>query len=407
VSAVRRVEIAFATGVAIALFGWALIGVPAWRDAIWTSNDFPFIWAGPAAALRGIDPYDPALWPGTPERLGAGGRREAVYDYPPWTTLALLPIGALPLEPAAAVWAYGGLALAAAAMLALARASLQRAPLAALPIGFMVVASQPAIVNFYDGEMSFVLVAGMVAVTLGLARRWQLTAAIGLLALALKPTPFAIAFPAILRAGVARAQQRFLVAVVGAGIASLVASFVAFPGWLGPYLATIQQARLANPKTTVLPFALRELFGDTGLVLGVIAVLALVALALRFDPRSESYVPAWLAVAPLVTPYLHSYDQLVILVPLTIAIGTLGARSRRAAYGLAAFAFVDLVIVAAFLISDAGIALGRETLNAFAIAPLAMLALAALWPDRAARPASPLALPAAAGGPSAEVPTRR
>jgi hypothetical protein len=389
----------------MALVGWSLIGVPAWRDAIWSDNDFPFIWGGPAVWLHGVNPYDPQQWPDAPERLGASGHREAVYDYPPWTTLALVPIGALPLQAAAAVWAYGGLALAIVAMGLLAREYLQRVPLAAMAVGFLLIVSQPAIQNFFDGEFSLVLLAGLVAVALGLGQRRQTWGAIGLLALALKPTPFAIAFPAILRAAVVRAQWRFVAIVAAAGALSLVVSFVVFPGWLGNYLAVIQQSRLGNAKTTVLPFALRELFGAPGLVLGVAVLLVLVALALRFDPHGDAYVGAWSAVAPLLTPYLHSYDQLVILVPLVIAIGTLARRSVRLAYGLVVFALLDLVLVAPLLINDAGIALGRETLNAFVIVPLSMLIVAALWRDRAS-PASSLR-PAGGGDPYAAAPIRR
>jgi len=389
----------------MALVGWSLIGVPAWRDAIWTGNDFPFIWGGPAAWLHGVNPYDPQQWPDAPERLGASGRREAVYDYPPWTTLALLPLGAIGLETAAALWAYGGLALAIVAMFFLVREHLERVPLAAMAIGFLLIVSQPAIQNFFDGEFSLVLLAGLAAVTLGLRRRRETLGAIGLLALALKPTPFAIAFPAVLRAAFALGQRRLVAIVLAAGALSLVVSFIVFPGWLGNYLAVVQQSRLANAKTTVLPFALRELFGTAGLVLGVVVLLVLVALALRFDPRSDGYVAAWSAVAVLLTPYLHSYDQLVILVPLVVAIGALARRSVRLAYALVVFALVDLVVVAPLLINDIGIALGRETLNAFVIVPLSLLILAALWRDRASLTSSPV--PASEAGRSAAVPTRR
>jgi hypothetical protein len=285
---------------------------------------------------------------------------------------------------AAWIWAYGGLALAVGAMLVLIRDELETVPAAGLGLGIMTVASQPAIVNFYDGEWSCVMLAAVVATILGFRGRREIVAAVGTLGLALKPNPFAIAFPALLRAGVARGDRRYLAIVLGAGAASLVASLVLMPGWIASYAALIQSERLASPKTTVLPFALREVAGDLGLVVGVLVIVALVAAALRFDPRSRAYVPAWLAVAPLVTPYLHSYDQLIVIAPVAVAIGALARRDRRLAYGLAAFAFLDLVVVAPLLIDKPALAIGRETLNAFILAPLAMLTLAALWRDRRA-----------------------
>jgi hypothetical protein len=380
--AVGRVDIAYAGGVALGLAVLLLLDVFSFREQRVTTNDFAFIWVGPAAVVAGADPYDAATWHATTARLGAGGARDSVYDYPAWTTLALLPLGLLPLPAAAAIWAYGGLALALGAVLLLARRYLGGAPMAALPVGYMLVASQPAVVNFSTGQWGLVLVTALVAVALGLGRGRDTLAAVGVLALLTKPTPFALAFPALLRAGAARERWRFVWIVIGGGVIAVAASLLVFRGWLGSYFELVQGTRLANPKTTVLPFALRELFGDVGLLIGVVALLALVALALRFHPRSEAYVPVWLAVAPLVTPYLHSYDQLVLLVPTTITIGALARRSVSLAYLFAAIAFVDLVVVAAALRDAPALALGRETLNGFVPAMLAPVVIAGLWRER-------------------------
>jgi hypothetical protein len=266
-------------------------------------------------------------------------------------------------------------------------------------------------VNFYDGEWSLVMVTATAATILGFRHRREILGALGVLALALKPNPFLIAFPAVLRAAVVRGRRRLLAVVLGAGALSLGVSLIVTPGWLPSYAQFIQTDRLTYSKTTVLPLAMQELFGEPGLVIGVIVLLGLVAAALRFDPRSDAYIPAWLAVAPLVTPYLHSYDQLVIIAPITVAAGTLARRDRRLAYLLAAIAFADLVLVAPILMDKPALALGRETLNAFIIAPLSMLVIAALWRERRvvgpeARPSSSPRPPDAADR-SAAAPRRR
>jgi hypothetical protein len=384
VTEIRRVDIAFVGGVLMGVAVLYVLGFFALRDSekFVLGNDFAFIWVGPAAVAHGANPYDVATWNDTIATLGPEGTRDGVYDFPAWTTLALLPLGVLPLRVAAAIWAYGGLALTIGAMFLLTRDELEPVPAAGFVAGFVTVASQPAIVNFYDGEFSMVLTTAAIATILGFRRRRELVAALGILGLALKPNVFAIGFPALLRAAVARGQRRTLAVVLGAGALSLVASFVILPTWVQGYAGMIGSARLANPKTTVLPYALREVIGDVGVVVGVLVLLGLVMLALRFDPRSDAYVPVWLAVAPLVTPYLHSYDQLVMLPPAVVAIGALARRSARRAYLLAAFVFVDLVIVALMLHDKPALALGRETLNAFVAVPLGMLVLAALWRER-------------------------
>lgn len=393
-TALKKVDIAFLAGALLGLAALWVLGFFAVRDDHVLRNDFAFIWVGPAAIVHGHDPYDATTWRAATQALGAVGTRGSAYDFPAWTALGLLPLGALPLVVAAATWAYGGLLLTIAAMLVFARRELESVPGAGFAVGLMSVASQPGIVNFYDGEWSLVLVPAQIAVLTGLRDGRQALGAAGMLVLCAKPNLFLVALPALLRAAVARGQRRFLAIVLGVGALMLGATLVVLPGWIGRYAEFILAERLEYVRTTVFPYAMRDVLGVPGLFAGVAVLLALVALALRFDPRSDAYVPVWLAVGTLVTPYLHSYDQLIVIVPLTAAIGALARRDRRLAYALAAYAFVDLVLVAPVLLDKPALALGRETLNAFIIAPIVMLIVAAFWRDR--RAARPDALPARA-----------
>src|SRR5207248_3279971 len=174
------------------------------------TTDFAGFWAGPRALLDGADPYDPATWQATIARLGTQQTSELVYGYPPWVLLALLPLGALPLGLATLVWTLGGLSLAVIGIWSLLRVIAPDCRLLSLLAGLCLLGSAPAIISFYSGQWSFLLVGATgLGYTFLLRGHERRAAFIGLVAIA-KPHLLVLTSVGLVRAGGARRWRVFL-----------------------------------------------------------------------------------------------------------------------------------------------------------------------------------------------------
>ena len=125
----RRADLAFFASAAAALLVLVLFGALQRRLEMIGNDDLSRIWAGPRAVLIGADPYDPASWVATTRALGTLAPDTPVYIYPPWVTLVLVPLAALPLNVASMAWLVGSIAAGLAGLRLLLRASLPGRPL--------------------------------------------------------------------------------------------------------------------------------------------------------------------------------------------------------------------------------------------------------------------------------------
>lgn len=378
----QRADIAYAAALAAALLLLTLSGsLDVWARAI-GSNDFSKIWAGPRAFLVGADPYDPATWGPTAVGLGTALPDTAVYLYPPWVAIGLLPLAALPLATATIVWTVGGIAAAIIGLRALLRAVLPGRPWAHALVGFTLLFSPPGFVTLISGQWTFLLVT-MLAATVLLLRDGRPVAA-GLVAVAMlaKPQLFVFAAPALaLKAiwpalGRADGNRQFLLVASGAGLALITISWVLVPNWWPAWLHGVAERQVeADPVT--LSTALRSLFGVPGIWLAPAALVGSVALALQFDPRGDGWLPVWLALSSAGTVYSNTYDLLLLLVPLVLAAGALSRHSGWRTVAVLLIGSVILVLGMMYLHQGDG-------LRYVGLVPMIILALitAMLWPHR-------------------------
>jgi len=163
---VRRTDVAYFVGLAVGLTGlvmffWKL------RVAMLGIDDFSTIWAGPRAYLLGFDPYDPSTWRDTQVRVGAGTNLfSAVYLYPPWVTIALVPFALLSPRDGVVVWTVIGMLSMVVTMRALLRAYLPTDDWAHGLVGVLLVFSAPAAVTFLTGQWTFFFIAALAAIVL-------------------------------------------------------------------------------------------------------------------------------------------------------------------------------------------------------------------------------------------------
>ena len=97
----RRADLAYLAAILLGVLVVVLLGPLDRRLEILHINDFSGFWAGPRAVLAGVSPWDPAHYPQA--RIAFDTQRDdaSVLNYMPWTVIALLPLGLLPLDAAA------------------------------------------------------------------------------------------------------------------------------------------------------------------------------------------------------------------------------------------------------------------------------------------------------------------
>jgi hypothetical protein len=338
----RRADVAYFVGLAVGfagllIFFWDL------RIAMLGIDDFATIWVGPRAYLLGHDPYDPVTWRDTSVTVGSERNLSytAVYLYPPWVVLALVPFALLPVRVSVVVWTALGMFAAILAMRALLREYLPDLDWAHGLVGLMLTFSSPAAVTYLTGQWTFFFVAMLAAIVLLLrARRFV---ASGLIAAGMLVKPPLFVFSALglgVRALWPRAadplgSRRFVFAAVGAGAVAIAIPWLVFPTWWPAWVNDVAsvQVGIVDPVTVQRLFI--QLFGVGAAWLAAPAILAMVAVALRSDPRSDAWIPIFFALSSAAVVYSNIYDLLLLVVPSVMAAGVTRSPQRRALVVLA------------------------------------------------------------------------
>ena len=352
---------------------------------VWQRNvfggDFSQLWAGARVFVTGGDPYDPATWPGRVQELGGQDAVTPVFVYPPWVLFVLAPLGLLELQLAATAWIAATLIFAAVGLFLLLAQTAPRLPLAHTTIAFALVGSQPGIVAFYSGQWSFFLVGALALLSVFLHRRRQSLAALCGVAMLIKPQLFLLAAPTLLRIAIARRQRRLIGGLVLLATMAALASAVLFPRWWEPW-SGVAAGRGGNIRAASLPNAMRDVFGDPGLVAAIALVAGLIGLAFAFSPASDAAWPVWLTVSVNAAPYVFVYDQVILLAPLALAAGIL-ARDRPGRSLLVTSVGVAILVVGGTLLhAFPGVEHQTLSYNGSVQFAVSLLLIGALWPYR-------------------------
>jgi hypothetical protein len=307
------------------------VAVLRWPASEYRDNDFMQFWAGARALLVGADPYDASWWSGFLASQGsvALSRSPAAVasPYPLWTHLALVPLGLLPLALAALVWLVlqaGAIAIGLAALIrVLVRDERRRA--VALLAGF-TLAFQPTWLALAGGNITGLLF-GILALALAAAVTGRAALAGSLLALLLlKPQAFLLVAPTFLLSS--RARLRLAAGGLAVAVPLVVATLVLRPGWLTEWAANAAALQASHGSNATGWTLHRVLPG--GPAIDLASELALVAVwALWWRERRPALPLAVAAAVPVslfVAPHGWSYDQLHLLVPLTVAVALVAPR---------------------------------------------------------------------------------
>ena len=216
----RRADLAYVVAILIGVLFVILLGPLDRRLEILHLNDFSGLWAGPRAVLAGVSPWDPANYPAA--RIAFDTQRDdaLVLNYMPWTVIALLPLGLLPLDLAAWIWMALSMICGAIALRALLRTFMPRRAVVHAMLGLALFAGQPGFHTIVLGQWALLLMSALVAIVLAVRAGHARRAGFAALALLAKPqlfvwTALGLAIPAFIDSRYRRFVA-FAVVVAGA-----------------------------------------------------------------------------------------------------------------------------------------------------------------------------------------------
>ena len=297
---------------------------------------FQFWYAGHLIAIGG-SPYDPAAWTAATaygplaslvgDNCVDAGTASCLWLYPPWTALVFAPFGALPPETGIPLLR---LAVLAAAIVACAVALRSHAGLSGMPLGIALTASalfQPFVISVRTGHPDGLPLLGAILAWRGLGGSVPAFSA-GVALVALKPH-LLIPFSIVCAVTLVRLRRWRLVAtgvltlgVLGAaGQAATASRALTLDSFMsgsdlkaGLDVATTWSLARAVTPGSVWPLA------------GALAVLACALIGWRATRRAPNGARDGVAFAALLAfslaaaPYAHTYDHLLLLPALAIAV---------------------------------------------------------------------------------------
>ena len=282
---------------------------------------------------EGRDPYDARIWAstaGAPITLPDGGIARstctgAVFAYPLWTALVMVPFAMVPPGLSATVWiaaSVGAVAWTAAWCWSYFGGPPRAAPLCAVLVAF----SQPLWLVLGSGQTT-AIVLGLLGMTgWACSRGRERLAGAAFASLVLKPQLVVLAWPLLLAEAVRGHRRRFLVAAAVSALAGIAVTLVVQPAWSGEWLQTVFGARLRI--ATLLPTAwgfANDLLGSPlwGAALVVALVLGLAVILRDVAVDRVALLALGVSVSLFVSPHVWSYDHLVLLLSwiATLAIG--------------------------------------------------------------------------------------
>lgn len=378
----RRADVAYFAGLTVGVVLLVMYGLVFKRMDMLGVDDFSTIWAGPRAFLTGADPYDPGTWADTAVRVGTHVPDTAVYLYPPWIVIGLLPFALVPVRLAGVIWTVIGMAAAIVATRALLRAYLPGVAWAHGAFALVLLISAPAVVAFLTGQWPYLQLAALAAVVLLLRGNRPIAAGLGALVMLTKPTLFIFTAAAFgIQAlwpgdGTSSTGRRFVGTAVSAAIITIAVSWLLIPGWWSPWLEHVASAQLGTQPVTIATL-LTTILGPSGVWLAPVVLLGGVVAALQFHPRGPGWLPVWTALSSAGTVYSNTYDLLLLVLPLILASGAVWPRSPRRTVAIVAAGGVLLVGVMWYLHTlDVRLYAEIVSLGVFGLVVLA------LWPER-------------------------
>jgi Glycosyltransferase family 87 len=337
---------------ALSPFLWWYVHLGAGQVDFPNSNFFKLWLAGHLAGIGG-NPYSPPDWLNGHAVFGATWIPESIFLYPLPLAYLLIPLGLLSLSQAYFVWAFLTLAATVLSMfLLLDLWKEDRLKIFALPMLVALFFFAPTLEAPGKGTLGGLLLLAMVLALYQFDRgRWFTGGMLSALLL-IKPT---FGAPALILLGLWFLFSRGWRGILGIATGSLllyVLGAIANPQWPIQFLGSGQQKikEYLGQQPTLLNLAgfLCKQGPACSYGLGAVFSLVLVGLTVFLLFRkarpldSLEAVSLILTVSLLVTPYLWSYDFVLLIIPLSWIVHQLILRTRSYWVPIVFLIFLDV-----------------------------------------------------------------
>lgn len=318
-------------------FAWPIV-----PDRPQLGDHFLFWFAG-NLLLTGASPYDLSSWQlmrtygPTPEGAVVNvlygvsdSQLENLWAHPPWTALALVPFGALPLTAGVLAW-HAVLVTAGLAVLVAGAWSvgLRRGP--ALAVALTAVAlSNPFVTALRTGHFDVLVVLGAVLLTIGLVRARPPLVVTGALLAVLKPHVVLLVLP-VAAWMLVRARAWGTIVATIAPLSAMAAVSLAFVPLYLPRVVERLGVKLSNGLATTWELG-RHLAPSQPLALAVLLILIAFVSAVVIDRatpverRTAVRMALAMALSLVVAPYANAYDGVLLAPLMFVAFGFLDRR---------------------------------------------------------------------------------
>lgn len=325
-------------------------------------TDHLLFWYAGHLAATGGSPYDIAAWTEAQRTYSSVhlsqflDRGDPVWVYPAWSILLFMPFGLLPYPagPWALYLAYVGIGLFAAVLFMRSLPSRWQ-PGAELAI-VLVAMFQPLVIANRYGQFGSFLLLGAVLAYIGLREGRALPFAVGAFALFVKPQLFLIVAPVAVVLLIRARAWRMIATTAAALLAIAVLTTIRWPESLTVFQrgASARADSFTMYSTTwgLAHYFVPALWLPVAAALVGLAVLATIAATCRLpsDLRLAGIVASALILSLVVAPVAFHYDQVVLVIPIVLAVAV-GRRPYQIAttWALAAVApwfifFIELGI---------------------------------------------------------------
>jgi hypothetical protein len=331
-------------------FAWPIV-----PDRVQLGDYFSFWFAG-HLVLIGASPYELSSWQlmGTYGPMPEGAvvnvlygvsdsQLEIFWAHPPWTALAMVPFGALPLTAGVLAWHAVLVIAGLAALVAGAWLVGLRGP--ALAVALTAVAlSNPFVVALRTGHFDVLVVLGAVLVTIGLVRARPPQVVTGALLAVFKPHIILLVVP-VAAWTLVRARAWSTIAATTAALVAMAAVSLAFVPVDVPSLVARLGVKTSSGLATTWELG-RQLAPSQPLALAVVLVVlsfvsaVVIDRAAPIERRTAVRMALAMALSLVVAPYANAYDG-VVLAPLVFVAFAFMAR-RPIALSVAGIAVVVL-----------------------------------------------------------------
>jgi hypothetical protein len=346
-------------------------------------KDFFALWLAPKLLLLGKNPYNPTDWIPAYEKFGANWVMDQGYLYPLPLAVMLIPLGALSVESAAVIWiALGILAVLLTTYLILSMHKNNWKYSQIIPIVIGIFLFRSVVETLRLGQLDWLILVFLAVGLIFWEKQHWLLGGIMFALTALKPQ---IGIPLIFLISIWLLQQRKWSGILGEGAVLCSLFFVGWlfnHSWLQSWLASGSGKVGANICCTPTLWGFSSMISgfnlDIGLILGILltTILCILTFFLLYQIRPEDSkfaVGLSIPTALLVSPYLWTYSQIILLIPILIIVGIIKDIKSPYLIGVTFPLFVSLF---SSLIVNLSIEIGVDTISA--LVPI-MIFIILLW----------------------------